>query len=167
MLQKMPDLSNMLSGSTCDASKNILERYFQNKASGDIGTSTSLASALKSLNEDDCAQDWKENTLIRSGADISLTNRAHIQKSLTGWRVGADGIRTYTTYRSGKLVTVSGAETMRYSMGDQKGKSKRKGEVEGAMPSKAVMQVKGKEVEQTGARSPSVKRGTRLEYQTK
>ena len=26
-------------------------------------------------------------------------------------------------------------------MGDQKGKSKRKGEVEGAMPSKAVMQV--------------------------
>ena len=139
----MPNLSNILNRSACEGSKNIFESYFQNQASR---KEASLASALQNLSEDDHAQGWKENDSIRSGVDITITNRAHIQKSLTGWRVGADGIRTYTTYRSGQLVTVSGAEAMRYSMGDQKGKGKGKGkgrgEVEGAV------QVKRKGVEQ-------------------
>ena len=89
---------------------------------------------------------------IRSGADISLTNRAHIRKSVTGWRVGPDGIRTYTTYRSGQLVTVCGAEAMRHSMGDQKGKSKGKDRVKSAM--QRQVQDKRKLVEQMGDSMP-------------
>jgi hypothetical protein len=138
----MPNLSNILNRSACEGSKNILESYFQNQASS--RKEASLASALQNLSEDDHAQGWKENDSIRSGVDITITNRAHIQKSLTGWRVGADGIRTYTTYRSGQLVTVSGAEAMRYSMGDQKGKGKGKGEGKGKGKGKGEGGVKGK-----------------------
>lgn len=71
---------------------------------------------------------WEKNVSVVSNADILLTNRLKIQEGKTGWRMGSDGVRTYSTYRGGQLVTGSGAEAMRLSMGDNKSKSKSKGQ---------------------------------------
>ena len=71
---------------------------------------------------------WEKNVSVVSNADILLTNRLKIQEGKTGWRMGSDGVRTYSTYRGGQLVTGSGAEAMRLSMGDNKTKSKSKGQ---------------------------------------
>jgi hypothetical protein len=77
------------------------------------GSDTSISSA------------WKENSI--TNADIKLTNRMKVQEGRTGWRMGDDGNRTYSTYRGGQLVTGSGAEAMRLSMGDKNKGGKKKG----------------------------------------
>ena len=63
---------------------------------------------------------WKENSV--SNAEIILTNRMKNQEARTGWRVLADGTKTYSTYRGGKLVTGEGGQAFSLSMGDSKGK---------------------------------------------
>ena len=59
-----------------------------------------------------------------SNAEILLTNRIKTQEARTGWRVGADGKKSYTTYRGGKLITGEGAEAFSLSMGDTCSKRK-------------------------------------------
>ena len=61
---------------------------------------------------------WREDDLIVTNVDVILSNRLRIAEAKTGWRMGEDGVRTYSTYRGGKLVTGAGAEAMRLCMGD-------------------------------------------------
>lgn len=68
---------------------------------------------------------------VYSISDISMSNRiANNKKTLQGWKI-QNGVRTYTTYRNGKLVSGEGAEAFKLSMGDApKSKGKKRGQHE-------------------------------------
>ncbi len=90
----------------------------------DSESGAKLMNYLLSKRDDSCggsSWDQKESKVV-SNAEVVLRNRLQIQESKTGWRMGEDGVRCYSTYRGGQLVTGSGAEAMRLSMGDNKGK---------------------------------------------
>ena len=125
----MPNLSNILDGGKNVGSKQLMKSFLVpiRKAHDH-----SLKNSLKNLKGGGCAEGWDENEAFTSGADIALTNRASIQKSLTGWKMGPDGTRIYSTYRNGSLVTATGEEAARLSYGDLKCKEGKKGAVKGS-----------------------------------
>ena len=130
----MPNLMNMIDAKSRPEPGKGIESFFTVKKSDEdvYGNSTFADALQKAVKSNDGKESlgWRINEVTISTATIKLRNRAQQQESLKGWRMGSDGVRTYSTYRNGKLVTASGAEAMRLSMGDQKTAKRKKSDLQ-------------------------------------
>lgn len=128
-------LSSLLSSTTSSKTIKSLDTSRQKSLLDyDIHNEKGLVPKRESV-EDSWNSIRGENVV--NSAFIKVTNRQQQAKDSLGWRQNSDGTKTYSTYRGGQLVTLTGGEAFNAFMGDNKVAKGKKKSNKGAAESKS------------------------------